>query len=138
LSDITEVWQLYFGLLFIAAVMYAPGGIAGLIMMHRPVWRARALSRLLPAYALMLAPIGLAASGAVLIVEMIAHLAMNAADGNVMPTAGFVYDIKTWQPWVMAVVALAAGSFFIHLAWRKVRAAWAAARLVAREKGFAV
>ena len=40
LSDITEVWQLYFGLLFIAVVMYAPGGLAGLIMMHRPAWRA--------------------------------------------------------------------------------------------------
>ena len=29
-----EVWQLYFGLMFIAVVMFAPGGIAGLLMMH--------------------------------------------------------------------------------------------------------
>ena len=47
LSDVTEVWQLYFGLLFIATVMYAPGGLAGLIMMHGPIWRAGALAGVL-------------------------------------------------------------------------------------------
>ena len=31
LSDITDVWQLYFGLLFIGMVMYAPNGLAGLL-----------------------------------------------------------------------------------------------------------
>ena len=35
LCDLTPVWQLYFGLLFIAVVMFAPGGITGLLMMHR-------------------------------------------------------------------------------------------------------
>ena len=44
LSDVTEVWQLYFGLMFIATVMYAPGGLAGLVMMHGPIWRAGALA----------------------------------------------------------------------------------------------
>ena len=34
LSDLTDVWQLYFGLLFIGVVMFAPGGIAGLVMLH--------------------------------------------------------------------------------------------------------
>src|SRR5207237_998010 len=42
LSDVTEIWQLYFGLLFIAVVMFAPGGLAGLLMMHAPLLRARA------------------------------------------------------------------------------------------------
>ena len=43
LSDVTEIWQLYFGLMFIAVVMFAPGGLAGLLMMHAPsAARARA------------------------------------------------------------------------------------------------
>ena len=46
LSDITEVWQLYFGLLFVGMVMFAPFGISGLMMMHAPLWRARVLWRL--------------------------------------------------------------------------------------------
>jgi len=43
LSDITEVWQLYFGLLFVGMVIFAPFGISGLLMMHAPLWRARVL-----------------------------------------------------------------------------------------------
>ena len=39
LSDLTQVWQLYFGLFFIAVVMFAPGGITGLLMKHRPLLR---------------------------------------------------------------------------------------------------
>src|SRR4030095_84502 len=67
LADITEVWQLYFGLLFIATVMYAPGGLAGLFMMHGPIWRAGASAGVLAAYALILVPIALVTVGAVLL-----------------------------------------------------------------------
>ena len=47
LSDVTDVWQLYFGLLFIGMVMFAPDGIAGLLMMHQPLWQARAYKSML-------------------------------------------------------------------------------------------
>ena len=43
LTDLTAVWQLYFGIIFIGIVMFAPGGIAGLLMMHRPLLRAGTL-----------------------------------------------------------------------------------------------
>ena len=33
---VTDVWQLYFGLLFVGMVMWAPDGMAGLIMVHAP------------------------------------------------------------------------------------------------------
>jgi branched-chain amino acid transport system permease protein len=48
LSDLTTVWQLYFGLIFIAVVMFAPGGITGLLMMHRPLLRNGMLGRVIP------------------------------------------------------------------------------------------
>ena len=44
LSDLTQVWQLYFGLIFIAVVLFAPGGITGLLMMHRPLLKAGTLA----------------------------------------------------------------------------------------------
>jgi branched-chain amino acid transport system permease protein len=138
LSDITEVWQLYFGLMFIAAVMYAPGGLAGLIMMHGPVWRAGALSRLLPAYALLLVPLALALGGAVMIIEMVTHLFVKASEGSVMTMAGFTYDIASWRPWAVALIALIAGALLSRLAWRPVGAAWEAAQADARQKGFAL
>ena len=39
LSDYTGAWQLYVGLMFVVVVMYVPGGLAGLLLMHRPLLR---------------------------------------------------------------------------------------------------
>ena len=50
LPDITGAWQLYFGLMFILVVMYAPGGIAGWIAMHEPLLRGGQLGGIVPAY----------------------------------------------------------------------------------------
>jgi branched-chain amino acid transport system permease protein len=139
LSDVTEVWQLYFGLLFIATVMYAPGGLAGLIMMHGPIWRAGALSGLFGAYALLLAPIALVTVGAVLVIEMMTHLGVKAAEGTVMKMAGISFDAKSGLAWGLALGLLLAGGGLALLAWRRVVApAWDRAQASAREKGLTV
>jgi branched-chain amino acid transport system permease protein len=39
LSELTKAWLLYLGLIFLFMVMYAPGGIASLIMMNLRVAR---------------------------------------------------------------------------------------------------
>jgi branched-chain amino acid transport system permease protein len=135
LSDVTEIWQLYFGLMFIAAVMYAPGGLAGLIMRHGPLWRAGVLHRLLPAYALMLPPMALVLGAAVLIIEMSAHLFVNASEGSMMTLMGVGFDSASPLPWAAAILALALGIPLLRYAWRLVAAAWDAATAVAREKG---
>ncbi|HEU0159171.1 MAG TPA: branched-chain amino acid ABC transporter permease [Hyphomicrobiaceae bacterium] len=136
LSDVTEVWQLYFGLMFIATVMYAPGGLAGLIMMHGPIWRAGALSGLAAAYALLLAPIALVAVGAVLVIEMMTHLGVKAAEGTVMKMAGISFDARSGLAWALALGLLLAGGGLALLAWRGVVApAWDRAQAKAREKG---
>ena len=41
LSDITEAWVLYFGIIFVLVVAFAPQGIAGLITMHGPIIRIK-------------------------------------------------------------------------------------------------
>src|SRR2546429_4486294 len=48
LSDLTPVLQLYFGLIFIPVVGFAPGGITGLFLMHRPLLKAGTLPSVLP------------------------------------------------------------------------------------------
>lgn len=137
LSDFTEVWQLYFGLLFMATVVHAPGGLAGLVMMHRPIWRAGALWKLLPAYALLLVPVGLIAGGAVMAIEMVTHLRVKAAEGSMMTMAGIAFDTASWRPWALALAALGVGLFLVRFGWRNVGAVWDGARTVAREKGLA-
>ncbi len=48
LSTITDAWQLYDGLLFIAAVVWAPGGLSGIILAHAPLVRAGRAGALVP------------------------------------------------------------------------------------------
>src|SRR6185436_5366388 len=52
LSGFTKAWLLYLGLFFVLMVVYAPGGIASLILMQFPVIRAGRGRELLAPYAL--------------------------------------------------------------------------------------
>jgi branched-chain amino acid transport system permease protein len=47
LSELTKAWLLYLGLIFLFMVMYAPGGMASLIMMNLRVAAFGKLRRLL-------------------------------------------------------------------------------------------
>src|SRR5690606_21600501 len=69
LSNITEAWVLYFGLLFVFMVMYAPSGLAGIIMQHRPVWRAGKMGRLVVPYLVAAVPALILFFGAAAVIE---------------------------------------------------------------------
>jgi branched-chain amino acid transport system permease protein len=138
LSDVTEVWQLYFGLMFIAAVMYAPGGLAGIIMMHLPFWRAGVLMRVLASYALIVVP-GLATfAGLVLSVEMTARLTMKQAEGPAMKLFGISLAANDPIMWLLALALLGGGVLALSLAWLPVARAWDKASADASQKGYVV
>ena len=134
LSDVTEVWQLYFGLLFIAVVMLAPGGIAGLLIMHGPLWRAGLMRRLAPSYRLAAWP-GLAmVLGLIVLIEMTFRAAVKLSDGPVATFWGVPADVTTALPWLVAL-ALAVGGFLLfRLTWPLVADAWHQALLEARAR----
>ena len=127
LSDSTEVWQLYFGLLFMAVVMFQPAGIAGLIMMHKPVWQAGRLSRLLPVYLALIPPVLAVLAGTVMIIEMTVRLMVKASDGSVMSLMGISFDAKRALPWLVALALLCLGGWVIRWLGPRLRAAWSSA-----------
>jgi branched-chain amino acid transport system permease protein len=127
LSDSTEVWQLYFGLLFMAVVMFQPSGIAGLIMMHKPVWRNGGLTRLLPVYLALMPPVLALLAGTVMIIEMTVRLMVKASDGPVMSLMGIPFDAKRALPWLLALLLLGVGGWGIRWLTPRLRAAWAVA-----------
>ena len=55
LSDITEAWVLYFGIIFILVVAFAPQGITGIIIMHGPIIRIKPslINKLIKPYILL-------------------------------------------------------------------------------------
>ena len=131
LSDVTEIWQLYFGLLFIGMVMFAPGGIAGLIFMHEPLWHAGAyrtlFGRLIPAYLLALIPGLMALTGLILVIEMTFRLMVKASEGTRMSFFSVPLDAAAPVPWIMAAVLLVGGFYLFRRTWPFVADAWQAA-----------
>ena len=120
LSDVTEVWQLYFGLMFIAAVMYAPGGLAGLIHMQKPLWRAGKLGSVLPSYLFALASALITFAGAVALIEMTVRLTVKRSESPEMTLFGLGFNAAGPLAWA-AALALVAGGYLIS------RATWARA-----------
>jgi branched-chain amino acid transport system permease protein len=117
LSDVTDVWQLYFGLMFIAIVMFAPNGIAGLLTAQEPLIRAGRLHRVAPYYLLAIAPGLLALAGFSLLVEMTYRLSVRGSDMSFLYMA---LDARSPLPWVVAIILLACGGWLFLRGARKV------------------
>jgi branched-chain amino acid transport system permease protein len=132
LSDLTDVWQLYLGLLFIGMVMFAPEGIAGLLARQRPLLQARLLQRVVPFYVLAFLP-GLAAiAGLSMVFEMTDQLAVHAADGPAIVFCWVPFNANAPLPWLVAVVLLAGGLWIFQHAARATGRAYGDAMTAAR------
>lgn len=132
LSDMTRIWQLYFGLIFIGMVAFAPGGLASLIMMHRPLWQAGTLWRLLPVYGAALCSGLVAIAGLALATETLAHLT-GGADGFDMKLSGMTIDARSWQAWPAALALTAMGLAALRHIRPKIAHAWDRALADARQ-----
>jgi branched-chain amino acid transport system permease protein len=137
LSDLTQVWQLYFGLIFIAVVLFAPGGITGLLMMHRPLLRAGTLQKVLPTYLEALIPTLAMLAGLVLALETIVHYMVNPGDDSHIKAFGISFDAASPMIWAMSFILPVGGFLVARRTWIRVAHAWNDATSAAREKGIA-
>ncbi|HMA73267.1 MAG TPA: branched-chain amino acid ABC transporter permease [Xanthobacteraceae bacterium] len=126
LSDVTEIWQLYFGLLFIIMVMFAPQGIVGLLMMHRPLWRKRGMLKVMAAYVIALPPALIMLAGVALVIEMTYHLTVKAAaEGSVMTFFTVPLATDHLAAWLSGGILVVGGFILFRLTWPLIAAAWA-------------
>jgi branched-chain amino acid transport system permease protein len=137
LSDLTPVWQLYFGLFFIAVVTYAPGGLTGLLMMHRPLIKAGTLGRVLPSYAVAFAPTLVMVTGLMLAIETIVHFTVNPNEDSHIRAFGIPFDAENRAIWAVSAVLIVGGFWLARKSWARVGLAWDDALTEARGKGIA-
>jgi branched-chain amino acid transport system permease protein len=137
LSDLTPVWQLYFGLIFIAVVMFAPGGLTGLLMKHRPLLKAGSLNKVLPSYLFALIPTLAMLAGGMLAIETIVHYTVNPGDDSHIRSFGVSFDAASPFIWGLAAVLTIGGFLVARKTWRRVAHAWDDALSVARQQGIA-
>jgi branched-chain amino acid transport system permease protein len=127
LSDYTAVWLLYVGLVFLAAVLFVPAGLAGLLAMHAPVWRTRRFGVLVGPYLLAGALILLTALGLIGCLEMV-HLLVSAPSGRALRRLFWVtVDARSVTPWLVFAGMMLAGAVGLHRLAPRVSAAFAEA-----------
>ncbi len=125
LSNYTQAWLLYFGLFFLVMILFAPGGIASLLTLHKPAVQTRTFGRLLLPYAGAAAAAAILMLGLVALVEMLYHLETKAEQvGTVMSLFGRQMDTATAQPWIVAAGILLVGGVLLVFVARFVRAGW--------------
>jgi branched-chain amino acid transport system permease protein len=126
LSELTKAWLLYLGLVFLLMVMYAPGGVASLIMMNVRVAVFGRLRELLPTYAGLAGALGVTLLGAGAVVEMIYHLQLNDTAGPELGYLGLQLSVGSALHWLAAVAVLAAGVGLLEVLRRPFARRWAA------------
>jgi branched-chain amino acid transport system permease protein len=135
LTNVTTVWQLYFGIIFIAIVMFAPGGVAGILMRHRPLIRAKALGMVIPSYLVAAIPTLALVLGVILSIETVARYTAGEGESNIVNLLGIPFDTTTAATWVVAAVLVVGGFLVARMTWRRIAEAWDRAATVARDRG---
>jgi branched-chain amino acid transport system permease protein len=124
LSEFTKAWLLYLGLVFLFMVMYAPGGIASLLLHNLRVARFGKLGRLATSYLAMTISGLLMFAGAAALIEMIYHLQLDMAVGPELHFLGLSLSVYSMVSWGGAVVALLVGTALFELARRHFARRW--------------
>ena len=112
LSLQTELWALYVGALFVATVMYFPGGLAGVIMMHMPPLLLGKLHLLVKPYIKVLIPAFVAIIGAAGFIEILFHARHAPLGDDEMTLFWTTFSHKNPVPWVL-FGAMALGGFWL-------------------------
>ena len=111
LSNFTQAWLLYFGLLFLLIILFSPGGISSLITIHAPVWRAGVMKRLLPSYMFALWAGLVTLTGIIGVIELLYR-------------GTLVVGVNVAVTWVFSGLLVLVGAFFLRRAIRAVTQVW--------------
>ncbi len=111
LSGITEAWLLYLGILFMTIVMFAQGGLSGLILMHEPLWKTdtRLFRPMVRPYALGIGATMLTCIGAIGLIELIYFMSTRSTRDTEMVLYAIHLDAANVLPWLVCAAIAAIG-----------------------------
>ncbi|MDX9843817.1 MAG: branched-chain amino acid ABC transporter permease [Aquabacterium sp.] len=124
LSEMTKAWLLYLGIFFLVMVMYAPGGISGLIMMNLRLAAYGMLRRLWTSYLALGGALLVVLTAVAVVVEMVYHIKLNEALGPEMSFMGATINTQGTDAWVGAVFLLITGVGLFELVRRQFVHQW--------------
>ena len=120
----TEIWALYLGILFVATVMFFPGGLAGLLAMHILPWRLGKIGHLTMPYAKMFLPAVAFVLSAAAALEILFHKRHASLGDHEMSLYGITFDSHGNMPLLLALALAAISLVAITRLAPGLKAAW--------------
>jgi branched-chain amino acid transport system permease protein len=126
LSDYSSVWYLYLGAVFLLTILYAPTGIAGLILRHEPVWKTdfRLLGKMVLPYLSAMITLLIAAGAIIGLIEMINHVADEYSEGTILSIYGIAVETTSFFSWVAFIIIALIGIGLCRLSFPFVTRNW--------------
>lgn len=134
LSEYTDAWLFYLGVFFVMMVMFAPGGVASLILMNLRVAQYRLFGRLWTPYAKVLGAGAVLLAGIIMVVEMSYHLTLGFSAGGAMSLLGFDVDASAAPAWIVAALLVAAGGWLFQVTRKGFAAEWGDVQAVIEDR----
>lgn len=124
LSELTKAWLLYLGLIFLFMVMYAPGGVASLIMMNLRVVKFGFWNRIARSTLLLTLTGALPLLGAAVLIEMVYHQQLNLTLGTELRFLGLALDVSQTSAWLGAAGVTVVGVILFEVVRRDYARRW--------------
>ena len=124
MSEWTQAWLLYLGLLFVLMVMFVPGGLAGLVLQHLRLWRLGQARAMAIAYARLLPAALVGLCGLAILIEMVYHLQLNASLSPELHLGPFRLDTASRPTWFAVSAWAVLGWAALIWAWPRFSARW--------------
>jgi branched-chain amino acid transport system permease protein len=126
LSQLTEAWYFYLGIIFMVIVMFSPGGLAGLVMLHAPIWNSdiRLFRPMLVPYAAGIGSALIAVTGLIGLVELTYFLSTRSTRDTVTQFLWTDVDVATAPPWLLSAAVALIGIFLCTRAFPVLAASY--------------
>ncbi len=128
LSNYSELWMLYLGIMFLLTVMFLPRGFAGFIMMHQLAWVRGNLKLLIRPYIVTGIPSLLFALCAIALIEM------SHTEEEIFHYLGLSLNPASPVSWII-LLAAAGGTFFaVRKSLPQLNDAWETANAIPKDE----
>ena len=123
LSDITEAWVLYYGIIFVTVIAFAPQGIAGIILMHEPIIRnkPKLLKKLIFPYFIFILSILLLVIGFTTLIELIHSLKSSHSNLKVY---WITLSNSNLLVWIVSILFIIFGMLACKKSYLRTKDAW--------------
>jgi len=130
LSNYSELWMLYLGIMFVLTVLFLPRGFAGFIMMHQIAWVRGKLSSLVMPYLITSIPSSL------FLMACVAMIEMSHTEEEVFHYLWMELNPSGLATWLITLFIACSSFYAVRLLLPQLKDAWERANTIPEKESF--